>query len=84
MDFIGSALLVLQDDIQSMDDAGNVTEDSQEDVDEQVRAAAALEEDAKRGQDDGKDDLADVASGESHSSGCFLELGAVHGLSLWR
>ena len=44
-----------------MDDSGNVTEDGQEDVDEQVGAAATLKEDAERGQDDGDDDLDDVA-----------------------
>ena len=37
------------------------TEDGQQDVDEEVTAAAALEEDTQRREDDGKDDLADVA-----------------------
>ena len=46
-----------------MDDSRNVTEDGQEDVDKQVGAAATLEEDAERGQDDGDDDLDDVAEG---------------------
>jgi hypothetical protein len=41
----------------------NVTENGQEDVDEEISIAAALEEDTQRGQDDGKEDLADVASG---------------------
>lgn len=36
-------------------------EDGQEDVDQQIRAASALEEDAERGEEDGEDDLADVA-----------------------
>jgi hypothetical protein len=44
-----------------VDDAGNVTQDGQQDVDEQVSTAAALQEDTQRGEDDGKDDLADVA-----------------------
>lgn len=39
-------------------------EDGQEDVDQQVRAASALEEDAERREEDGEDDLADVARGE--------------------
>jgi len=46
-----------------VDDSRNVTEDGQEDVDEQVGAAATLEEDSERGQDDGDDDLDDVAEG---------------------
>lgn len=44
-----------------MNDSGDVTEDGEEDVDEQVCAAAALEEDADGGEEDGEDDLADVA-----------------------
>ena len=48
-------------DVQSVNDSGDVTEDGEEDVDEQVCAAAALEEDADGGEEDGEDDLADVA-----------------------
>ena len=44
-----------------MDDSWNVTEDSQQDVDEEVGTAATLKEDTKRWENDGKDDLADVA-----------------------
>lgn len=44
-----------------MNDAGNVTKDGQQDVDEEVSTAAALEEDTKRREDDGDDDLDDVA-----------------------
>jgi hypothetical protein len=50
-------------DVQSVDDSGDVTEDGEEDVDEEVGAAAALEEDAEGGEEDGEDDLADVAGG---------------------
>jgi hypothetical protein len=39
-------------------------EDGQQDVEEQARVAAKLEEDAERGEDDGEDDLADVARRE--------------------
>ena len=35
-------------DLQGVDDSGDVTEDGQQDVDEQVGIAAALEEDAER------------------------------------
>ena len=38
-----------------------LTENGEQDVDEQISTAAALQEDTQRGQDDGKDDLADVA-----------------------
>ena len=47
--------------IQCVDDAGNVAQDCEQDVDEQVRAASALEEDTERWEDDGEDDLDDIA-----------------------
>jgi hypothetical protein len=41
---------------------GNVlTEDGEQDVDEEVSSAAALEEDTQRRKEDGKEDLADIA-----------------------
>jgi hypothetical protein len=48
-------------DLQGMDDAWDVTKDGEQDVDEQVAAATALKEDTERWQEDGDDDLADVA-----------------------
>jgi len=63
---IGQLRLVLQDDVQRVDDAGNVTEDGQQDVDQEISSAAALEENTERREDDGKDDLADIAGGERH------------------
>lgn len=48
-------------DVQGVDDSGDVTKDGEEDVDEEVGAAAALEEDTDGGEEDGEDDLADVA-----------------------
>ena len=47
-----------------MDDSGNVAQNGEEDVDEQVGIAAALEEDTERREQDGEDDLADVAARE--------------------
>jgi hypothetical protein len=47
--------------VQGMDDTGDVTQDREDDVEEEVGAAATLEEDTQRRQDDGEDDLADVA-----------------------
>ena len=51
--------------IQRMDNTRNVTQDGQTDVDENVGATSALQEDTQRGQDDGEDDLADIAIKES-------------------
>ena len=51
-----------------MDDAGNITQDGEEDVDQQVGAATALKENAQGRQDDCENDLANVAGGERH--GC--------------
>ena len=45
---------------------GNVTENSQQDVDEEISIAAALKEDTERREEDSKDDLAEVGSGERH------------------
>ena len=44
-----------------MDDARNVAQNCQEDVDEEVGIATALEEDTKRWEDDGENNLADIA-----------------------
>ena len=43
-----------------MDDTWDVAEDGEQDVYEQVTAAATLKEDADRWQEDGDDDFADV------------------------
>lgn len=58
--------LPLEDDVESVDDAGDVAENGQADVDQEVGAAPALEEDTERREDDGEDDLADIAGGERH------------------
>ena len=49
--------------IQGVNDTGQPTQDGQTDVDQQVTTTSALQEDTQRRQDDGKDDLADVAVG---------------------
>lgn len=41
--------------------ARNITKNCQQDVDQKVSTASALEEDTKRREDDGKNDLADIA-----------------------
>ena len=48
-------------DVQSVDDTWDVTQDRQQDVDEEVGIAASLQEDTDGWQEDGKDDLADIA-----------------------
>ena len=53
-------------DVQGVDDTGQVGQAGQEDVDEEIGTAATLEEDTQRRQEDGKQDLADVAGGERH------------------
>ena len=47
--------------VQRVDDTRNVTQDRQQNVDEEICIATSLEEDTERREDDGKDDLADVA-----------------------
>lgn len=73
--FIGTLLLgdvqlslKFENDVQRVDDTRNVTQDRQQDVDEEISIAAALEEDTQRREDDGEEDLADIAGGERH--GC--------------
>jgi len=58
--------LILQYDVQGVDDSRNVTQDCQQDVDQKVSAATTLKEDTERWEEDGEDDLADVASSERH------------------
>ena len=48
-------------DLQCVDDTRDITQDCEQDVDEEIGIAASLEEDTKRREDDGEDDLADVA-----------------------
>lgn len=55
-------------DVQCVDNTRDVTQNRQEDVDEEISAATALEEDAERWDEDGKDDLDDVAGRRRHVS----------------
>lgn len=66
----GRAALILQYDVQRVDDARDVTQDRQQDVDKEVGAAASLQEDADGREDDREDNLADIASCERHLGGC--------------
>lgn len=49
-----------------MDDTRDVTQDGQQDVDEEISTTSALQEDTEGRQEDGKNDLADIAGGERH------------------
>lgn len=44
-----------------MEDTGNPTQNGQQDVDQEVAATSALQENTQRRQDDGEEDLADVS-----------------------
>jgi len=59
-----------------MHDSWDVTEDGEEDVDEEVGVAASFEEDTDGWEEDGKDDLANIASCEGH---CWDEEGDSRG-----
>lgn len=50
---------------------GNVTQDGEQDVDEEIRVAAALEEDTHRRKEESKDDLAEVGGGKRHLGRVF-------------
>lgn len=63
-----------QQHIQSVDDSGNVTENGQQDVDEEIGTATAFQEDTDWGDEDGEDDFDNVGSGEGHCEG-WLEVG---------
>ncbi len=47
--------------VQSVDDTGNVTQNCEEDVDEEISVATSLEEDTDGWKENGEDDLNDVA-----------------------
>jgi len=58
--------LVLEDNVERMDDSRDVSEDGQQDVDEEVGIASTFKEDTQWWDEDGEDDLDDIASGERH------------------
>ena len=50
----------MDDDVDGVDGAWDVSAEREEDVDDEVGAAAASEDDGNGGQEDGKNDHADV------------------------
>jgi len=55
-----------------VNDTGNITQNRQEDVDEEIGIASTLEEHTERRDENGEDDLDDVASGERHDEGLVI------------
>jgi len=60
VEFVDDTLLILQDDIECVDDSGDVTQKGEEDVDQQVSATPSLESNTERRENNSKNDLADV------------------------
>lgn len=58
----------LQGDVQSVNDTGNITQNGQTNVNEQVGTTSALQEDAQRREENSKDDLANVTVGIQNKS----------------
>lgn len=59
-------------DSQSMNDTWNVAQYCEKDVDQEIGIAATFEEDAKRWQDHGEDDFANVAVIDQSSACVFM------------
>lgn len=57
----------LQEHVQGVDNARQVTQDGEQDVYEEIGIASALEEDADGWQNDGKNDLANITVSEKIS-----------------
>lgn len=55
-----SFFLILQDDVQSVNDTRNVTQNCQQDVDPEINSTSSLQEDTKWWDEDGKEDLDDI------------------------
>lgn len=56
-----------------MDDTGKIPETCEDDVNAKSRDATDLKEDTKRREDDGEENLANVACSERHIGRCCLE-----------
>ena len=60
-----------------------LTQDGQQDVDEQIATASSLKEDTERWEDDGDDDLADVAATNKCQSRCMMLRGIAGMIANW-
>lgn len=54
-----------------MDNTRNVAKNGEKDVDQEVGIAATLQEHTQRGEDDGKNDLANITVGRQRSAHTF-------------
>jgi len=59
-------VLILENNIQGMENTRNITQYSQEDVDNEVTTASALEEYSDGREEDGDKNLDDVRTGKRH------------------
>ena len=63
--------LILEDNVEGVDDTGNVTEERETNVDQQVAAAAAFEQHTERWQKDRGNELENVGAGKGHDVSCW-------------
>lgn len=66
--------LILENDVNSVDDTRDVTQNRQANVDEKVGATASLKEHSQRREENGENKLADIRRGQGHferRAGCF-------------
>lgn len=64
--------IAIRDDAESVHDTGDPTEEGQTDVDEDgTGAAAAMQANGDRGEEDGPEDLATIHKSNSHFRKCF-------------
>lgn len=53
--------LMVGRNLQGVDDTGDITQDGEKDVDEEVTSTSTFEENTQRWEDDGNDDFADIS-----------------------
>jgi len=58
--------LVLEDNVQGVDDTGDVSQDCQKNVDEEISSASSFKEDTQRGDKDCTNDLDNIAASGRH------------------
>lgn len=68
----GKTIAVGIRDLHSVDDSGDITQNRQTDVNEQVGAASSLEKHSQRGEENGEDELANITKNEKSQSSSIL------------
>jgi len=69
--------LILQNDINCMDNSGNVTQQRQSNINEEIHPAPLLRQDAQRREKNGEEEFADVGARQSHLKYLFISQIAV-------